>query len=417
MIPALRDVTVLDPAFEIEANLPSYIRVKLKPKEEDRLLAGHPWVFANEVDSAPKTLSPGALVEVITAKGKPVGRGVVNPSSKILIRLLTHSFTEELDETFVAGKVRTALKSRGAIGEKGATDGLRLLFGEADGLPGIIADAFGRTAVLSCFSAGMRPFVPAIAKALEEGGYPSVYEKSVGEVCRKEGMAEKEGWLTAPGSFPLRFTEGPAKFQVRPDQGQKTGFYLDFREARRRVHDLSRGRKVLDAFCYTGAASIQAALGGATEVLALDSSQSALDEAFENAKLNQVDGKITLEKKDSFKALRELKKESRMFDGILLDPPPMAKSAHDLPEARSALKRLLGNAFDLLSPGGFLVVATCSHHFSWTLLEGVVREAVEEAGRPMRLTERLTQPQDHPILLPVPETEYLRALVLTEVSR
>jgi len=394
--------------------MPSYISVRLKPKEEDRLLAGHPWVFANEVDSAPKTLAPGTLVEVTTAKGKPVGRGVANPSSKILIRLLTHSLTEELDEAFVAGKVRAALGAREKGSGKDATDGLRLLFGEADGLPGVIADAFGKTVVLSCFSAGMKPFLPAIVKALGEGGYPSVYEKSVGEVCRKEGMAEKEGWLTVPGSFPLHFNEGAAKFQVRPDQGQKTGFYLDFREARRRVHDLSRGRKVLDAFCYTGAASIQAALGGATEVLALDSSQSALDDALQNAKLNQVEGRIVFEKKDSFKALRELKKEARMFDGILLDPPPMAKSAHDLPEARTALKRMLGNALDLLSPGGFLLVATCSHHFSWTLLEGVTREALEDAGRPMRLAERLTQPKDHPIVLTIPETEYLRALVLTE---
>src|SRR5262245_59543003 len=124
--------------------MPSYISVKLKSKEEDRLLAGHPWVFANEVDSAPKSLSPGTLVEVMTAKGKPVGRGVANPSSKILIRLLTHSFSEELDEAFVASKVRTALRSRGTVAQEGATDGLRLLFGEADGLPGVIADAFGK---------------------------------------------------------------------------------------------------------------------------------------------------------------------------------------------------------------------------------------------------------------------------------
>ncbi|HUO57951.1 MAG TPA: class I SAM-dependent rRNA methyltransferase [bacterium] len=394
----------------------SYIRVKLKPKEEDRLLAGHPWVFANEADKAPKTLSAGTLVEVITSKGAPVGRGVANPTSKILIRLLTRDFTQEIDEAFIFQRVQKAVDRRQGYREKIGTDGLRLLFGEGDGLPGIIADGFGDSAVLSCFSAGLKPFVPVIAKALQAKGYRFIYEKSVGEVCLKEGMAEFQGWLTEPGVLPMPFVEGKATFQARPDQGQKTGFYLDFREARRRVAELSAGKVILDAFCYSGAAAVQAALGGASDVLAMDSSQPALDEGVQAAVLNGVEGKIRFEKGDSFKALREFKKGGKMFDGILLDPPPMAKSAHDLPEARNAFKRLMGNSMDLLNPGGFMVVGTCSHHFSWTLLEGVAREAVEESGRSFRLLERLTQPQDHPIVLSIPETEYLRVLVLTEIS-
>jgi 23S rRNA (cytosine1962-C5)-methyltransferase len=396
--------------------LPSYIHVKLKPKEEDRLLAGHPWVFSNEIDKFPKSLSPGALVEVVTSKGQPVGRGVASPASKILIRLLTRGFDRDVDESLIAGRVREALKIREGLREKYQTDGLRLLFGEGDGLPGIIADGFGEgNAVVSCFSAGLKPFMPTIVKALQEGGYKSIYEKSVGEICQKEGMAEFQGWLTEPGTLPMAFTEGKAKFRSRPDQGQKTGFYLDFRSARRRVQELSQGKVVLDAFCYTGAASIQAVLGGAVDVLAMDSSQSALDEALENARMNGVEGKIHFEKGDSFHALKGFKKGGKMFDGILLDPPPMAKSVHDLPAARTALKSLLGHSLDMLNPGGFLVVATCSHHFPWPILEGVTREAVEESGRSFRLTERLTQPQDHPINLSIPETEYLRVLVLEEI--
>jgi len=270
--------------------------------------------------------------------------------------------------------------------------------------------------VLSCFSGGLKPFLPVISRALQGKGYRFIYEKSVGETCQKEGMAEFQGWLTEPGPLPLTFAEGKAKFRVRPDQGQKTGFYLDFREARRQVMDLSRGKVVLDAFCYTGAASVQAALEGAADVLAMDSSQAALDEGVENARLNGVENKIRFEKGDSFKAFKELKKGGRMFDLILLDPPPLAKSVHDLPAARTALKSLLGRGFDMLNPGGALVTATCSHHFSWTLLEGVVREAVEQSGRSFRLLDRLTQPQDHPLVMSIPETEYLRALVLQEVS-
>jgi len=395
----------------------SYIRVKLKPKEEDRLLAGHPWVFANEVEKAPKTLSPGTLVEVMTSKGQPVGRGVASPTSKILVRLLTRGFEQELDEAFIADRVLKALALRKGFEEKYQTNGIRLLFGEGDGLPGIIADAFGEDqVVLSCFSGGLKPFMPVISKTLQEKGYKHVYEKSVGEICQKEGMPEFQGWLTAPGKLPMPFREGRAQFQARPDQGQKTGFYLDFREARSRIQALSKGKTLLDAFCYTGAVPIQAALGGAKDVLAMDSSQGALDEAGENAKRNGVEGNIRFEKGDSFRAFKEFKKGGHMFDGIILDPPPMAKSVHDLPAARTALKSLLGHSLDMLNPGGFVVVGTCSHHFSWTLLEGVTRDTVEESGRSFRLLERLTQPQDHPINVSIPETEYLRTLILSEVS-
>jgi 23S rRNA (cytosine1962-C5)-methyltransferase len=396
--------------------MPSYVRVNLKPGEEPRLLAGHPWVFANEVDKAPKSLSAGTRVEVFTSAGVPVGRGVANPTSKILIRLLTRGFGPDLDEVLIADRVRKALEVRKGFAEKKSTSGLRLLFGEADGLPGIIADGFGDCAVLSCFSAGLKPFVPVISKALQEGGYPFVYEKTVGEVCQKEGMAEFQGWLTDAGPLPMRFEERGAKFQARPDQGQKTGFYLDFREARERLAELSPGKTLLDAFCYTGAASIRAALAGATRVLAVDSSQAALEEAAENARLNGVEDRIQFEKADTFKAVKDFKKDGKTFDGILLDPPPLAKSVHDLPAARTAFKRMMGHSLDMLNPGGFLVAASCSHHFSWTLLEGAVREAVEQSGRSFRLLERLTQPQDHPILPAIPETEYLRALVLTEAA-
>jgi 23S rRNA (cytosine1962-C5)-methyltransferase len=393
-----------------------YTRVKLKPKEEDRLLAGHPWVFANEVETGHKPLSPGSLVEVITAKGLPVGRGVASPSSKILVRLLTRGFNEHIDEAFIAGRVQTAIKNREGYKKQFSTDGIRMLFGEGDGLPGIIADAFGNTVIISCFSAGLKPFIPTMSQTFQENGFKFVYEKSVGEVCQKEGMAEFQGWLTKEGSMPMTFTEGKAKFYANPQTGQKTGFYLDFRYAREKFQELSKGKNVLDLFSYTGGASIQAALGGAASILALDSSQVALDEAAANAKLNEVEKNIQFEKKDSFKAIRDLKKENKSFDVILLDPPPLAKSVHELPAGRIAMKRLMGNALDMLNPGGSMLVSSCSHHFSWNLLEGLCREATENSGRKFKLVERLTQPIDHPMVLSIPETEYLRAVILTEAT-
>jgi 23S rRNA (cytosine1962-C5)-methyltransferase len=224
------------------------------------------------------------------------------------VRLLTRDFSTEVDEALIHRRVEEALALRQPLLASGETDGVRLLFGEGDGLPGLIADAFGKTAVVSCFSAGLKPFLPAVTKTLVRQGFPYVYEKSVGETCQKEGMPEFQGWLTEPGVFPLAFKEGPATFRVRPDQGQKTGFYLDFREGRRRFASLAKDKKVLDAFCYTGAASIQAALGSAGEVVGLESSQQAVEEAQENARLNGVEGKIRFEKADSFKDLRELRK-------------------------------------------------------------------------------------------------------------
>ena len=171
-----------------------------------------------------------------------MGRGVANPTSKILIRLLTRDFESEIDERLVAGRVQSALWSRKGFLEKNRTDGMRLLFGEGDGLPGIIADGFGDTAVLSCFSAGLKPFIPVIQKTLRENGYPFVFEKSVGEVCQKEGMAEFQGWLTEPGNLPVPFFEGKAKFRANPVQGHKTGFYLDFRDVRERIREMSSGK-------------------------------------------------------------------------------------------------------------------------------------------------------------------------------
>ena len=393
-----------------------YTRVKLKPKEEDRLFAGHPWVFANEVETGHKPLTPGSLVEIITSKGIPVGRGVASPSSKILVRLLTRGFEQHIDEAFIAGRVQKAIDNRKGYKKLFSSDGIRMLFGEGDGLPGIIADTFGTIAVLSCFSAGLKPFMPTISQTFQENGFKFVYEKSVGEICQKEGMPEFQGWLTKEGDMPMTFTEGKAKFYANPMTGQKTGFYLDFRYARERFKELSKGKNVLDLFAYTGGASIQAALGGAASILAMDSSQVALDEALANAKLNEVESNIQFEKKDSFKAVRDLKKENKSFDVILLDPPPLAKSVHELQAGRIAMKRLMGNALDMLNSGGSMLVASCSHHFSWNLLEGLCREATEESGRKFKLVERLTQPVDHPMVLSIPETEYLRAVILTEAS-
>jgi 23S rRNA (cytosine1962-C5)-methyltransferase len=295
------------------------------------------------------------------------------------------------------------------------TDGIRLIFGEADRLPGILCDGFGSTAILSCFSAGLQPFLPTIVETLVACGYTSVYERSAGESRQKEGLGDVQRWLHGEAAFPVPFREGKAQYAAHPDRGQKTGFYLDFRLGRERFAEWSVNRRVLDVFCYAGAASVRAALAGATSVTGVDSSSEALAEAQTNAQKNGVEGSVTFEKQDAFKIWGTWRKEGRSFEGILLDPPPLARSAHDLPQGKIALKRLTAGALSVLEPGGFLIVSSCSHHMGWSALEDCVRDAAYDAGRSFQLLERLPQPLDHPILLEVPETEYLRSLVVKEV--
>jgi 23S rRNA (cytosine1962-C5)-methyltransferase len=392
-----------------------YIRVELKPKEEDRPLSGHPWVFANEVRDIQGHLSPGSLVEVITRKGAFVGRGVASPASKILVRLLTHDKSVDVDENLIRSRVLSAVAARRPLAKRYETDGLRLIFGEADRLPGILCDAFGTTAVLSCFSAGLQKFMPVIVETLAACGYNAIYERSAGESRQKEGLKDTQGWIHGEATFPVPFHEGKAVYSVHPDKGQKTGFYLDFRLGRERFAELSVNRRVLDVFCYAGASSIRAALAGAASVTAVDSSAEALSEAAVNAQKNAVEGCISFEKQDAFKIWGAWRKEGRTFEGILLDPPPLARSAHDLIQGKLAMRRLTTGALSILESGGFLIVSSCSHHMGWNALEDSVREAAFETGRSFQLMERLNQPLDHPVLLGVPETEYLRCLVLKEV--
>lgn len=394
-----------------------YVRVELKPGEARRIVAGHPWVYANEMAKAHDKLSPGALVEVVSSKGRYVGRGVASPASKILVRLLTWDASVDVDDDLIRSRVHQAVASRKPLLERYDTDGIRLIFGEADGLPGVVVDAYGDKAVLSCHSAGMNPFLPVLASALVQEGFPSVYEKSAGESRHKEGLPDVQGFLKGSAAFPWEFREGKAKFSVDPSHGQKTGYYLDFRVVRDGIGRLSAGRDVLDAFCYQGAASIRAALGGAKRVVGLDGSEEALAAARKNAEANGVADRCEFRIADSFKDLKKMKQEGVLFGGIVLDPPPLAKSVHDLGAGETALRRLVESALDLLAPGGFLVVSSCSHHFPWKSLEEAVETSCRETNRRFNLAERLTQPQDHPIRVGVPETEYLRTVILTETVR
>lgn len=389
----------------------------LKPGEEKRLLEGHPWVFANEVSRVEGKVSLGAVGEVRAFRGAFVGRGVVNPASKILVRLLARDPAEAVDARLVARRVREAVERRRGFGEAHRTNAVRLVYAESDGLPGITADRYGGVAVVACTSAGMRPLLPAVAEVLREAGCRGVYERSTGEVLRREGIPDTEGWLTDPVPPPWPFEEDDCTFLLDPSLGgHKSGFYLDVRRVRGAFARRASGGRLLDAFSYTGAAAVRAARAGAAEVLAWDTSRRLIEEGVRNAQANGVSERIRFEVRDTFRDLSKLAaEEPASFDGVLLDPPPLARTVHEMGPGKGALVRLAEEGFRLVKRGGFLILTTCSHALGWNALEDAARRAAAKVRVSAHLEERITQPEDHPVHLSVPETEYLHALVLRKL--
>jgi 23S rRNA (cytosine1962-C5)-methyltransferase len=394
--------------------MPNAVQVYLKKGEEQRIVQGHPWVYSNEILTTNGSVKTGMLVHVFDFKHQFIGQGVINPQSKIRVRLLTWKMEEVIDASLIRKKVFQAIERRKKIVPDIFKGGLRLIFSESDGLPGITADAYEGHVVIACMSAGMRVFLDEIVQALKECHFKSIFEKSVGDICRKEGMPEIQRWWTHEQSFPYRFLEGQAMLDIFPDQGHKTGFYLDYRSARQRILPFCKNKKVFEGFCYEGALAIQAALEGA-QVIGWDTSDRALNQARANAQLNGVESQIQFERRDSFK---EIKKDvfSEHFGIVILDPPPLAKSVHDLPQASLALQQLIEASLTFLEPGGILMISTCSFHFSWLILETTIQQALSHMQRRFQLLDRIMQPLDHPSLISIPETEYLRTLLLKEVD-
>lgn len=390
----------------------------LKRGQEKHLRFRHPWVYANQVERVEGRVAIGNLGEVRSAAGKFLGRGVVNPRSKILIRILSWSPQEAVEENLFRKRLREALALRrrffpeawekNRLSPKAA---LRLVFAEADGLPGLVVDAFGPLAVFSCTSAGMRPFQETWVEELKAFGFEYIYEKSQGEVLEREGLLPVQKWWSAPLERPLVFEEGPARFFWNA-AGQKTGFYLDARNIRKAFAARGRGGKLLDAFASSGAAAVCAALSGAQSVVAWEASRACLKEAARHAEANGVADRVFFEQRDTFRDLPRLAQEAPGgFDGVLLDPPPLARSVHETKTAQGVLKKIWKAALELVRPGGFAVFTACSHVLNWNVLERILSQVTGE-GLDAFIEERLSQPLDHPILPHVPETEYLRGIVV-----
>ena len=373
----------------------------------DRALT-HPWIFKGDVADV-ATVPPGSAVTVIDSTGRIVGRGFFNPRPALCCRILTRR-DEAIDAPFFARRMAEA------VARRGTAELARLVWSEGDGLPGLVIDRYGEAAVLQCLTLGMSLARPLIAAALREAiGDLPVFNADDEVGAKLEGFAPARGWLDRAGPSAVTVEEDGVKLRVTLGGGHKTGLYLDQRVNHRRLADGAAGRLMLDAFAYTAGFACHALARGARGAVCIESSAEALALARENFALNGVADRAELLPGNVFDELRRIERDGTRFGLIALDPPPFARTRTAVDAAARGYKEINLRAMRLLEPGGRLATFSCSHHVSEEAFEEICRDAASDAGVTLRVVERLTQAPDHPVLLTVPETRYLKGLLLEAV--
>ncbi len=390
------------------------ITVQLKPKKEESLLRFHPWVFSGAIQRIEGKPAEGELVKVVDANRNFLAVGHYQIGS-IAVRVV--SFVDEkIDEKFWDTKIQRAYsmrKSLGLIAENNNT--YRLVHGEGDTLPGLIIDVYDDTAVMQAHSIGMHEMKDVLAKSIVRNipEVKNVYYKSETTLPFKAAINPEDGYLIGKESIDLNAIENGLKFQVDWLKGQKTGFFVDQRENRSLLERYSKGKSVLNMFCYTGGFSVYALRGGATLVHSVDSSAKAIDLTNKNVEVNfQVDSRHAAFAEDAFKYLNNLHELEQKYDVIVLDPPAFAKHRDALRNALKGYKRLNAKAFEQIKPGGILFTFSCSQVVNKDQFRLAVFSAAAESKRNVRILHQLSQPADHPINIYHPEGEYLKGLVL-----
>jgi 23S rRNA (cytosine1962-C5)-methyltransferase len=394
------------------ASTPAPVAV-LKPGRDKSLLARHPWVFSGAIARAP-AVPPGATIDVVADDGAWLARAAYSPSSQIRARAWTFDRDEPVDAAFFARRIAAAAARRAALFDADHT-AARLVHAEADGLPGVIADRYGDTVVVQLLAAGAdahrQPIVDALVAAT---GASAVVERSDAEVRALEGLAPATGVVA--GRLPPRvlIREDGLVYRVDVETGQKTGFYLDQRDNRRLVRGHAAGRRVLNAFCYTGGFTLAALAGGAAEALSIDSSPAAIALARSNLAANPAiaGAHARWRTADVFRELRELRNAGESFDLVVLDPPKFAPTAASAARAAAAYKDINLLAFKLLAPGGLLATFSCSGGVDLALFRKIVAGAAADADADATLVATLGASADHPVTLRFPEGEYLTGLLL-----
>jgi 23S rRNA (cytosine1962-C5)-methyltransferase len=371
---------------------------------------GHLWIYAGFIHAVRGEPVTGDLVDVVMPSGRFYARGLYNPDSKIRVRILT--FHEEpITPAFWRERIAQAVRLRTRIAPD--TTAYRLIYGEADRLPGLIVDRYDDVLVMQTLSSGMDRRKEMLADLLcEATASVRVYLRNDAKSRLLEGLSPVTGFLRGNGSTTIEVREGAARFLVDMARGQKTGWFCDQRENRLAAARLTAGKRVLEVFCHTGAFGIQAALAGASHVEGLDVSEEALVLAREHARLNGVQERCSYRVADAFEELRRLEHTGSQFDVIFLDPPAFARSKQAVPRALSGYKDINLLGIRLTKPEGIVVTSSCSHHVSDTDLWKAIGRAALDAKRWVRLLEQRGQASDHPILATMPETRYLKCFIM-----
>ncbi len=384
--------------------------VYLKRKITPRVVNGHPWVFANEVEKIDGDVQAGDIVELFTHDKKFVGKGYINPKSQILVRLLTRSKNDVINEEYFIERIRQCWEYRQKIGY---TENCRLVFGEADSLPQLIIDKFNDYFVIQTLALGIDVWKPALVKALNTVFQPKgIYERNDVPVRELEGMPQQKGFLSAPFDTNIIINENGLRFHVDIENGQKTGYFLDQQDNRRAIQHIVKGADVLGAFTYTGTFEIHAAHYGAKSVLGLDISANAVAQANRNAELNGVQDRCHFEAANAFDVLKQWGKDGRQYDVVMLDPPAFTKSRETIQKAITGYKEINLRGMKLVKPGGFLVTSSCTNLVHPELFLQTIDMAAKDARRRIRQVTFQAQASDHPIIWGMENTNYLKFLIV-----
>jgi 23S rRNA (cytosine1962-C5)-methyltransferase len=390
-----------------------YPSICLKPREERRIRKGHLWVYSNEIDvqkTPIKGFEPGSLVALESAKGQCLGLMHLNPNHLICGRLLTRNPKTKINQAYFKERISRALELRELIYQ---APYYRLMFGDADYLPGVVVDRFGDTLVVQVSTAGMERALDDFLVALDELLQPEkILLKNDGKMRESEGLPEYVKAYKGEMPEQLELIENGVRFIAPFETGQKTGWFYDHAPNRQRLQALVQGKRVLDLCSYVGGWGVQAAVAGASEVLCVDSSQQAMDYVQKNAQLNGVEDKVKLMKGDAFKCMQQLLEEGQSFDIVVIDPPALISRRKDIRSGENAYYAWNQAALRLIPHSGWLVSASCSMHLSYDRLRDLVRGAGREIDRQLQFVEIGHQGMDHPVHPAIPETEYLKSLLV-----
>lgn len=397
-----------------------YAKLTITKKGERAARSGHPWVYGKEVTHVEGTYQTGDIVDVYSDKDRYLGTGFANDISKIRVRIVSRNANDRFDEAFWQRRVKYALDYRKTVmGDKDFAC-CRLIFGDADDMPGLTVDRYNDVLVAQTLCYGMDQVKPVIFKALVDElaamgvTIRGIYERNDVKVRELDGMEEYKGWYQAdflpqPGSVLTTIDENGILYDVDVENGQKTGFFLDQKYNRLAVAKIAAGKHVLDCFTHTGAFALNAAKGGAASVTAVDISQEAVDMTNENIRRNGLEDIVTAKQANVFDLLTDLADHKcHDYDFIILDPPAFTKSGHTVHNAIRGYKEINLKAMKLLPRGGYLATCSCSHFMRDDLFRRMLHDAAKDAGVRLRQIEGRQQSPDHPILWNVPETNYLK---------